>query len=167
MRCARKRFDRVTARDQQSGARHRAAGDGKRHRRRQRERARTGHDEHRYRDPQRLGRIEEVPDNRHNGCNEEQGEEETAGDAVSRLDDLRLLHGGTLHQANDGGQPSRLTNLFDPDGALLLKFSGQLPASAIPSTLVVDADGRVAARIIGETTQATLVGLVEDVAAGK
>ena len=58
-------------------------------------------------------------------------------------------------------------NLFDPDGALLLKFSGQLPASPIPSTRVVNADGGVPARIIGETTQATLVGLVEDVAAGK
>lgn len=58
-------------------------------------------------------------------------------------------------------------NLYDPDGALLLKFSGQLPASAIPSTLVVDPQGRVAARVIGETTEATLVGLVEDLAAGK
>jgi thiol-disulfide isomerase/thioredoxin len=58
-------------------------------------------------------------------------------------------------------------NLYDPDGALLLKFSGQLPASAIPSTLLVDPKGRVAARVIGETTEATLVGLVEDLAAGK
>jgi thiol-disulfide isomerase/thioredoxin len=58
-------------------------------------------------------------------------------------------------------------NLYDPDGALLLKFSGQLPASAIPSTLLVDPQGRVAARVIGETTEATLVGLVEDLAAGK
>lgn len=54
-------------------------------------------------------------------------------------------------------------NLFDPDGALLLQFSGQLPANAIPSTLIVDAQGRIAARIIGATTQATLVGLVEEV----
>ena len=44
-------------------------------------------------------------------------------------------------------------NLYDPDGALLLKFSGQLPASAIPSTLLVDPQGRVAARIIGEVTE--------------
>lgn len=58
-------------------------------------------------------------------------------------------------------------NLYDPDGALLLEFSGQLPASAIPSTLVVDADGRVAARIIGEITEATLVGLIDDLAAGR
>lgn len=58
-------------------------------------------------------------------------------------------------------------NLYDPDGALLLEFSGQLPPSAIPSTLLVDPDGRIAARIIGETTEATLVGVIEDLAAGK
>lgn len=58
-------------------------------------------------------------------------------------------------------------NLYDPDGALLLKFSGQLPASAIPSTLLVDPEGRVAARIIGEVTETTLVDVIEDLAAGK
>lgn len=58
-------------------------------------------------------------------------------------------------------------NLYDPNGAQLLKFSGQLPASAIPSTLLIDPEGRVAARIIGETTEATLVDLVDDLAAGK
>ena len=58
-------------------------------------------------------------------------------------------------------------NLYDPDGALLLKFSGHLPATAIPSTLLVDPRGRIAARIIGETTEATVVGLIDDLAAGK
>lgn len=58
-------------------------------------------------------------------------------------------------------------NVYDPDGALLLTFSRDLPPSAIPSTLVVDAEGRVAARILGETTQATLVGVISDVAAGQ
>lgn len=57
-------------------------------------------------------------------------------------------------------------SLFDPEGALLLKFSGQLPPSAIPSTLVVDQQGRIAARILGETTESTLVGVIEDVAKG-
>lgn len=55
-------------------------------------------------------------------------------------------------------------NLYDPDGRLLLAFAGQLPASAIPSTLVVDREGRTAARIIGQATEATLVGLVTDIA---
>lgn len=57
-------------------------------------------------------------------------------------------------------------SVFDPDGRLLLLFPS-LPPSAIPTTIVVDPQGRIAARILGETTQATLVGLVEDAAAGR
>lgn len=53
-------------------------------------------------------------------------------------------------------------NIFDPDGKLLLGF-GELPPKAIPSTLVIDAEGRVAARVIGEVNANTLVGIVEDV----
>jgi len=56
-------------------------------------------------------------------------------------------------------------SVYDPDGRELLKFGAQLPPSAIPSTIVVDAEGRVAARVLGEVTEATLRGLVEDVAA--
>lgn len=59
------------------------------------------------------------------------------------------------------------TNLYDPDGRLLLGFAGTLAPNAIPSTIVVDAQGRVAARILGETTATTLVGLVDDVAGGR
>lgn len=58
-------------------------------------------------------------------------------------------------------------NLSDPSGELVLKFAGQLPLSAIPSTVIVDTQGRIAARVLGETTEATLVGLIEDVAAGR
>lgn len=58
-------------------------------------------------------------------------------------------------------------SVYDPDGRELLKFGPHLPPSAIPSTIVVDAEGRVAARVLGETTQATVRGLVEDVAAGR
>ena len=57
-------------------------------------------------------------------------------------------------------------SVYDPDGRLLLLFPA-LPPSAIPSTIVVDAQGRIAARILGETTQATITGLVDDVAAGR
>lgn len=56
-------------------------------------------------------------------------------------------------------------NLFDPDGALLLGF-GQVPPKAIPSTLIIDRQGRVAARILGEVTSTTLVAAVEDIAEG-
>lgn len=58
-------------------------------------------------------------------------------------------------------------SIYDPTGRLLLEFSDQLPPSGIPSTLVIDRNGKVAARIIGKTTEATLVGVIDDVAAGK
>ncbi len=54
-------------------------------------------------------------------------------------------------------------SLFDADGSMLLALRGAVPPSAIPSTLVLDAQGRIAARVSGATTAATLVGLVEDV----
>lgn len=55
-------------------------------------------------------------------------------------------------------------NVIDSDGRLQLLFSDTLPPQAIPSTLVVDRDGRVAGRIIGRVTEATLTALIEDVA---
>ena len=58
------------------------------------------------------------------------------------------------------------TSLYDPTGSLLLGFS-DLPPNAIPSTLVIDAKGRVAARIVGGTTTATIVGIITDVSEGR
>jgi hypothetical protein len=46
---------------------------------------------------------------------------------------------------------------------VLLAFRGELPPTAIPSTLVLDRRGRVAARVIGQVDTATLRGLVSDV----
>jgi len=55
-------------------------------------------------------------------------------------------------------------SIFDPGGENLLAFYGTLSPNAIPSTVVIDPEGRVAASIIGEVTSArTLVALVEDV----
>lgn len=59
------------------------------------------------------------------------------------------------------GYPS----FWDPDGQLLLNFR-ELPPKAIPSTLVIDGQGRLAARVLGEATATTLVKLVDDVAGG-
>lgn len=56
-------------------------------------------------------------------------------------------------------------NVIDADGRLQLLFSDTLPPQAIPSTLVVDREGRVAGRILGRISQATLTALIEDVAA--
>ncbi len=51
------------------------------------------------------------------------------------------------------------------DDSLLIGFKGSLPANAIPSTVVIDKEGKVAARISGEITVASLSDLVERVSA--
>jgi thiol-disulfide isomerase/thioredoxin len=48
-----------------------------------------------------------------------------------------------------------------------INFRDTLPPNAIPSTLVIDADGDVAARVLGPVEASTLVGLVRDVLAGR
>jgi thiol-disulfide isomerase/thioredoxin len=58
-------------------------------------------------------------------------------------------------------------SIFDPTGATLLTFAGTLPPSAIPSTLIVDQQGRLAARVLGPISELTLVTMVGDVAAGQ
>lgn len=57
-------------------------------------------------------------------------------------------------------------SIFDPDGSQVVKFS-DLPPSAIPSTLIIDKQGRVAVRVLGTVTEQTLVDMINDVAAGK
>ena len=56
------------------------------------------------------------------------------------------------------------SSVFDPDGELLLSFRGLVPPSAIPSTIVVDRSGRIAARIIGATTYLALTTLLKHLA---
>ena len=50
-------------------------------------------------------------------------------------------------------------------GTLLLSFRGAVAPTQIPSTLVLDARGRIAARFSGPVTELTLVQMVQDVAA--
>ena len=54
-------------------------------------------------------------------------------------------------------------SLYDPDGQVLLAFHGTLPPQTIPSFAVIDQEGRIAGRILGEASTATLYGVVEDV----
>ena len=58
-------------------------------------------------------------------------------------------------------------SVYSPDGQALLQFQGTLSPRTIPSTVVLDGDGRVAASIIGQIpSTTTLVDLVKDVATG-
>ena len=49
------------------------------------------------------------------------------------------------------------------DDALLIGFKDSLPANAIPSTIVIDSDGYVAARVSGVVTIGSLSALIERV----
>jgi len=52
-------------------------------------------------------------------------------------------------------------NVIDRDGRLQLLFSDTLPPQAIPSTLVIDREGRVAGRVLGKASESSLRGLIE------
>ena len=56
-------------------------------------------------------------------------------------------------------------SVVDTDSSLLLAFRDTLPPNAIPSTLVVDREGRLAARVLDEVTETSLRDLVSDIAA--
>lgn len=56
-------------------------------------------------------------------------------------------------------------SVVDETGSLMLAFRDTLPPTSIPSTLVVDRDGRMAANVIGRITEASLRDLVNDIAA--
>jgi thiol-disulfide isomerase/thioredoxin len=49
------------------------------------------------------------------------------------------------------------------DDALINKFQGSIPANGIPTTLVIDKSGHVAARISGATTVANFKRVLEEV----
>jgi thiol-disulfide isomerase/thioredoxin len=51
-------------------------------------------------------------------------------------------------------------NIFDRDGVKLLGFKDTLPANAIPSTVLIDKDGKVAARQLGPIERALIQGFI-------
>ncbi|QTG81011.1 TlpA family protein disulfide reductase [Arthrobacter crystallopoietes] len=53
----------------------------------------------------------------------------------------------------------------DKDGGILLAMTNYVPPQAVPTTLVLDKKGRVAARILGVADKGTLKALIRDTAA--
>jgi peroxiredoxin len=53
-------------------------------------------------------------------------------------------------------------SIDDDGGRVLLALRGSLPPKAIPSTLVLDRRGRVAARVLGQVPPSTLRALISD-----
>ena len=56
-------------------------------------------------------------------------------------------------------------SLDDREGLLILALQGKAPTP--PTTLVLDRQGRIASRVVGEVTAPTLTGLVDDALAEK
>ena len=58
-------------------------------------------------------------------------------------------------------------SIYDPTGKVLLAFAGELPPSAIPSTMIIDREGRLAVRVLSEVSKITIVDMINDVANGR
>jgi len=56
-------------------------------------------------------------------------------------------------------------SLADTGGHAIAALQGAVPVQAVPTTVVLDREGRVAARILGLADPSTLRGLVDDVLA--
>jgi thiol-disulfide isomerase/thioredoxin len=87
----------------------------------------------------------------------EEAHQELAGDDVSFLG-INLTDGAEASRAfaeTYGIEyPSALAT---SDGSIKLAFAGQTPLNAVPVTLVLDRDGRVAARIIGRLSETSIL----------
>ncbi len=57
-------------------------------------------------------------------------------------------------------------SIEDRTGQVVARLSGVVPLQAVPSTVVLDGEGRVAARVIGQVEGSTLDAIVDDVLAG-
>ncbi|MGA1390861.1 MAG: TlpA family protein disulfide reductase [Candidatus Nanopelagicales bacterium] len=53
-------------------------------------------------------------------------------------------------------------NIFDRDGKLLLGYKDSLPANAIPSTILIDKNGLVAARQLGPIDKSLIQGFITE-----
>lgn len=102
-------------------------------------------------------------------CRREQPE---LNDAAGRLPDDRVAFLGVdLQDTRPNGRAHArefsipYPSLFDPDSRFAARFEGVGPRS-IPSTLLIDEEGRVAARLFGETNARELLVLVDRLLAG-
>jgi thiol-disulfide isomerase/thioredoxin len=68
-------------------------------------------------------------------------------------------------QAFQRAHSTSYASLYDQPGRLALGFRGVLPPDALPSTLVLDREGRVAVRFLGGVTEAQLSPVVAGVVA--
>ncbi|MCY9787395.1 TlpA family protein disulfide reductase [Nocardiopsis sp. EMB25] len=69
----------------------------------------------------------------------------------------------TAAQSYTSAQEVPYPSLFDPPGEVPQAFRDTVPPRSIPTTIVIDPDGRIAARVIGPTTYGQLTELLNPV----
>jgi len=75
-----------------------------------------------------------------------------------------------INGTNDAGAAEAFQRTFavpypsiaDSDGRAIAALQGAVPVQAVPTTVVLDREGRVAARVLGLADASTLRGLVDD-----
>ena len=80
-----------------------------------------------------------------------------AGFRYALFFDDRALDNDLVEEQHGITYPS----IEDTDGRAVLALSQYVPASAVPVTLVLDRQGRVAARVLGAVREATLTALLD------
>ncbi len=89
--------------------------------------------------------------------------------ATDRADDgVRLLG---INTEDDAGTALAFQRTFsvpypsieDRSGQVVARLSGVVPLQAVPSTVVLDPEGRVAARVIGQVAGSTLDAIIDEV----
>lgn len=86
--------------------------------------------------------------------------EEFAGDGVQFVG-LNTRDSDAAARAFAENVGMTFPSVVDTDGRIQLLFADSLPAQAIPSTLVLDRQGRVAGRILGKASASSLRGIIE------
>lgn len=87
--------------------------------------------------------------------------EETKGDGVQFVG-INFKDQTAAARAHEKRFGVTYPSIEDPAGRVLLALRGSLPPQAVPSTLVLDRRGRVAARVLGQVSTGTLRALIED-----
>lgn len=107
-------------------------------------------------------------------CSKEAPELQAASAGLAARRDVAFLGIDTKEGGNRAGAQAferaygiTYPSMFDVGSEALLAFRGVVAPGAVPTTLVVDPQGRVAARINGGLTRRTVVDLVGDVLSGR
>ena len=96
----------------------------------------------------------------------QQVHEQTQAEGVAfvGIDNESDVSAATAHERRFG---VTYPSIGSDGGRVLLSLRGTLPPNTTPSTLVLDTQGRVAARVLGRVSADTLSGLIDDVRTGR